>query len=133
MVQILLHAGAIAVQDFRRLRMYHGSKHGRRRLRSVAVQNWVGATNLSWYRSIGCGQMRVSGYSDPYKFILPARVRKVEKDQKKKNVRAHTQLAVFDGLAFKNPAKTVTSLLMLPSVLGLDLFFNVNVHCMSVE
>ena len=41
-----------------------------------------------------------------------------ENDQKEKNVRAHSQHPVFDGLASEMPpAKTVTSLLMLPSVL----------------
>ena len=47
---ILLGSGAIAVQDFWRLKLSHGSKPGRRRLRSVAVQNMVGIGIVSWYR-----------------------------------------------------------------------------------
>ena len=48
---------------------------------------------------------------------------RLKKIKKRKNVRAHTQLAIFGGLASEmSPAKIVTSLLTLPSVLGADHF-----------
>jgi hypothetical protein len=55
------------------------------------------------------------------KFYWPAAFDLLIKVKKKKNVRAHTQLAVSTRLAFTSPAKTVTSKLLLLSVLAVEI------------
>jgi hypothetical protein len=47
----------------------------------------------------------------------------MKKFKKKKSVRALKLALVFRGLAFTSPAKTVTSLLTLPSVLWAGFYF----------
>ena len=77
----------------------------------------AGAINESRYRGMGAGRCAYHGLSEQNIFLLPALFEPMKMIKKKKNVRAHTQLPIFDGLAFTSPAKIVTSLLTLPSVL----------------
>jgi hypothetical protein len=84
-------------------------------MRSVAVQ-----VDQDLRLPVGAGfnlrTVRVSGCKDEQDFAgQPLHI--IKKFKKRKKVRAHTQLTVFSGLAFTSPAKTVTSLLTLPSVL----------------
>ena len=91
MVQFLLRAGVIAVQTFWRPGLTHGAGFGSKPPGAVSrYKAPAGAINNSRYRNFGSGQMRVSGCPEHDKLS-----RKQEQN-----------------------AKIVTSLLTLPSVLG---------------